>query len=288
MAGFTRQSIFTEGDTITDVQHNSEYNQLVGAFNSTTGHKHDGTAAEGPVIGLIGDAGVVGPKNQVKINTGGNEVEMWINVSGTSVKQIQLSDGLLRPTTNNDVDLGSTSYKFKNAHLSGTTTSAAISTESFTLGGYTVAQILDQDALTANSATALPTQRSVKKYVDNIINGQLPVAREGVVDLTIASGEVTIDWEAGTYFKYTNTGVHTINLTNLPPIGEGLGQTILIVIEDAGNYGITLNPALGYSVVRPSANPLNELTVDGTDFLVCSMYSTDKISVVPILDMVPQ
>jgi hypothetical protein len=288
MAGYTRQSIFTEGDIITDTQHNSEYNQLVGAFNSTTGHKHDGSSGEGSVISLIGDAGQPNPKNKVYIDSNNNLIGFNVNVSGVSVEQVRLIDGIFRPTINNDVDLGSSTYKFKNAYLSGTTTSAAVSTQAFILGGYTVAQILDQDALTANSATALPTQRSVKKYVDNIVNGQLPVAREGVVDLTIVDGEVTIDWEEGTYFKYTNTGVHTINLTNLPPIGEGLGQTILVVIEDAGNYGITLNPALGYSVTRPSANPLNELTVGGTDFLVCSMYSTDKISVVPILDMVPQ
>ena len=63
MAGYTRQSSLNNGDTITALLFNNEYNQLLSAFNNTTGHKHDGTAAEGPVIGLIGDPGLTTPLN---------------------------------------------------------------------------------------------------------------------------------------------------------------------------------------------------------------------------------
>ena len=45
MAGYTRQSSFADGDTITAALFNNEYNQLVNAFNNSTGHSHDGTAA---------------------------------------------------------------------------------------------------------------------------------------------------------------------------------------------------------------------------------------------------
>ena len=57
MAGYTRQSTFADGDTITAALFNNEYNQVLNAFSNTGGHKHDGTANEGPVIGIIGDAG---------------------------------------------------------------------------------------------------------------------------------------------------------------------------------------------------------------------------------------
>ena len=50
MAGYTRQSSFADGDIITAADSNDEFNQLLSSFNNTTGHKHDGTAAEGPVI----------------------------------------------------------------------------------------------------------------------------------------------------------------------------------------------------------------------------------------------
>ena len=53
MAGYTRQSTMADGDTITAALFNNEFNQILNAFSNTSGHKHDGTAAEGPVIGLI-------------------------------------------------------------------------------------------------------------------------------------------------------------------------------------------------------------------------------------------
>ena len=58
---YTRQSSFADGDTITAALFNDEYNQLVNAFayssssSSSTGHRHDGTAAQGGNIFKIGD-----------------------------------------------------------------------------------------------------------------------------------------------------------------------------------------------------------------------------------------
>ena len=56
---YTRQSTFSDGDTITATLFNTEYNQLVSAFayavSGTTGHQHDGTAGEGGNIHTIGD-----------------------------------------------------------------------------------------------------------------------------------------------------------------------------------------------------------------------------------------
>ena len=44
---YTRQSTFTDGDVITADLFNNEYDQLLAAFAASTGHTHDGTAAEG-------------------------------------------------------------------------------------------------------------------------------------------------------------------------------------------------------------------------------------------------
>lgn len=54
MAGYTRQesgNIIT-GATIQASHLNNELNQLLAAFDSSTGHAHDGTAAEGPKLSL--------------------------------------------------------------------------------------------------------------------------------------------------------------------------------------------------------------------------------------------
>ena len=120
MAGYTRQSSFADGDIITAADSNDEFNQLLSSFSNTTGHKHDGTAAEGPVIGLIGDPGVATPLNKVVVDDTNNQVEFNIDVSGVSTEQFVVKDGVIEPTTNNDIDLGSSSKKFKDLNLAGT------------------------------------------------------------------------------------------------------------------------------------------------------------------------
>ena len=67
MAGYTRQSTYTDSDIIQAADSNDEFDQLLAAFHNATGHKHNGTAGEGPVIGLIGDPGVVTPLNKVVV-----------------------------------------------------------------------------------------------------------------------------------------------------------------------------------------------------------------------------
>ena len=60
-ATYTRQSTFTDGDTITAAHSNDEFNQLVNAFAASTGHTHDGTTAEGgPITKLLGTAITIG------------------------------------------------------------------------------------------------------------------------------------------------------------------------------------------------------------------------------------
>ena len=49
-ATYTRQSSYTDGDVITAAHTNDEFNQLLAAFASSTGHTHDGTSAEGGAI----------------------------------------------------------------------------------------------------------------------------------------------------------------------------------------------------------------------------------------------
>jgi hypothetical protein len=55
-ATYTRQSSYTDGDVITAAHTNDEFNQLLAAFASSTGHTHDGTTAEGgPITKLLGN-----------------------------------------------------------------------------------------------------------------------------------------------------------------------------------------------------------------------------------------
>jgi len=60
-ATYTRQSSYTDGDTITAAHTNDEFNQLLAAFAASTGHTHDGTANEGgPITSLLGTSITIG------------------------------------------------------------------------------------------------------------------------------------------------------------------------------------------------------------------------------------
>jgi len=127
MAGYIRQSSFSDGDTITAALFNNEYNQLLNAFSNTSGHAHDGTTAEGPVIGLIGDAGETSPNNKVLIDTTNNFIEFYVEVSSAPVQQLYISDGAIIPVTDSDVDLGTTSLRFKDTYTDTVTTTGNVS-----------------------------------------------------------------------------------------------------------------------------------------------------------------
>ena len=168
MAGYTRQSTFADGDTITAALFNNEYNQLLNAFSNTGGHKHDGTANEGPVIGLIGDAGETSPNNKVLIDTTNNYIEFYVEVSSAPVQQLYIADGAIVPVTDNDIDLGTSSLQFKDLYINGTA-----NIDSLVLAtGSTVTAVLDEDDLSSDSATSLVTQQSVKAYIDAQVTAQ--------------------------------------------------------------------------------------------------------------------
>ena len=185
MAGYIRQSTYTDGDVIDASDSNNEYDQLVAAFNNTSGHKHDGTAAEGPVIGLIGDPGVATPKNKVVVDDTNNQVEVSIDVSGTSTEQFVVKDGVIEPTTDNDIDLGSNSKQFKNAYINGTANIDALVADTADINGGTV------DAVTLGTNSAV-----TEAQVDNLnLNGNAITSTNtnGNIDLTPAgTGEVNI------------------------------------------------------------------------------------------------
>ena len=199
MAGYTRQSTFTDGDVITAAHSNNEFDQVLAAFVNTTGHKHDGTAAEGPVIGLIGDPGVATPLNKVVIDNPNNQIEFSVDVSSSSVEQLVIKDGVIEPSTTNDIDLGASSKQFKDLHLDGTANIDSLVLSS----GATVTAILDEDNMASDSATSLATQQSIKAYVDTQLTAE---------DLDFqadSGGALSIDLDSETLTFTGGTGIDT-------------------------------------------------------------------------------
>jgi len=231
MAGYTRQSTFADGDTITAALFNNEYNQLLNAFNSLTGHKHDGTTGEGAVIALIGDTGVATPLNKVLIDTTNDHIEFWIDVSSTSVQQLYIADGAIIPVTDSDIDLGTTSLRFKDTYTDTVTTTGNVSiggdltvTGSATISGnltfgdadtdsINLAAEIDSDIIPNTDGTydlGSATKEWQDLYIDGTANidslvadtadingGTIDGATIATSDITVGSGK-TLDVSSGT------------------------------------------------------------------------------------------
>jgi len=175
MAGYVRQSTYTDGDVITAAQSNNEFNQLLAAFVNTTGHKHDGTAAEGPVIGLIGDPGVATPLNKVVVSDTNNRIGVFVDVGSSSTEQIRFQDGAILPVTDNDIDLGASGTEFKDLFIDGTANIDALIADTADINGGTI----DGVTIGGASAGAVTTSSLVATTAD--ING-------GTVDGVVIGG----------------------------------------------------------------------------------------------------
>ena len=109
MAGYTRQAAanITTGSVIDADDFNDEYNQIQSAFNASTGHTHDGTAAEGAAIETIGPS-----------------------------QDVVATASVLRPKTTNTIDLGTTALQYKDAFFDGTVKTDSLTVdENVTIAG---------------------------------------------------------------------------------------------------------------------------------------------------------
>ena len=197
MAGYVRQSSAEIVDTLTidAVDLNNEFDALVSAFVNTTGHKHDGTAANGPVIGLIGDANLATPLNKILTDTANAELEFYINVGAAATEQFKVSDGLIVPSVNNDIDLGTTALKFKDAFFDGTVT-----LDGLVVSGSTAITSIDTDLTTvsANDDT-LASAKAIKAAIAAIPEGDLTsiVAGSGLTGTDLSGPIPTLNVISG-------------------------------------------------------------------------------------------
>jgi len=226
--GYTRNDTINniaDGNIINAADFDGEYDAIEAAFNSSTGHSHDGTSGEGGPITVLGPA------------------QDFI-ASTTDIK----------PKTTNTLDIGTNALKFKDLYLSGsanlgivdidagaidgttigastpaagTFTNLTANTDLTLASGATVTAILDEDNLVSDSDTSLATQQSIKAYVD----GQIAGANE--LSEILANGNTT----AGT----------GIDLIDNDKIRFGTGNDLEIfhdasdsIINDAGTGSLKL------------------------------------------------
>jgi hypothetical protein len=181
MAGYSaRQSTFTTGDTITAAHSNNEFNQLLAAFNASTGHTHDGTAGDGGPVKAIRDSSNF---NRVLIDDSNNHLEFYVNVSSASVQQFRLEDGAIVPITNNDIDLGTSSLQFKDAFFDGTVT-----LDGLTFGAVALTSVDTDLSSVSGSDDTLASAKAIKAYVDAQIQTEDTLVELNDTNISTPSG----------------------------------------------------------------------------------------------------
>ena len=286
MAGYTRQSSFTDGDVITAAHSNDEFNQILAAFVNTSGHKHDGTAAEGPVIGLIGDPGVATPLNKVVVDNTNNRVGVFVDAggAGATVEQVRFQDGAILPVTNNDVDLGSSSVKFKELHLAGAANIAGTMTLS---GNVIVSGTLGADLIPDGDNTRDIGSTSAE-WKDLFIDGTAHLDAINfngtLISATAAEINILDGVTASTSELNIMDGV-TATTSELNIMDGVTATTAEINLMDGGTSAGTTAVAGGDGIVTNDGGTMRQTTVDTFDTYLSQTTKTltNKTLTTPVI-----
>ncbi len=230
-ATYTRQSSYTDGDIITAAHTNDEFNQLLAAFAASTGHTHDGTTAEGgPITKMLGTSLTLGDgtaATDITVTFDGESndgVLKWMededyfefsdDILIASTEKLQFrdtaiyinssADGQLDIVADTEVQIAATTIDINgDADVSGTLTYGSLSD-----GSITITAFVDEDNMASDSATLVPTQQSVKAYVDAQVTAQ---------DLDFqadSGGALNIDLDSETLTLTGGTGIDTSGSSN--------------------------------------------------------------------------
>ena len=287
---YTRQSSYTDGDVITAAHTNDEFNQLLAAFASSSGHTHDGTTAEGgPITKLLGNtltfgAGTAG--TDITITFDGETADgvlLWkededyfefsddILIASTEKLQFRdtaiyinsSTDGQLDLVADTEIQLAATTIDINgNVDISGTLTigSAGISeTELEVLDGLTVTttevNILDGDT-SASSVTVADADRVV-------LNDGGTMKQVAVTDLS-----AYFDDEITAMPNLVTTAATTVGALNSGSITSGFGTI------DTGSSTITTT-----GLITGGSLDIDDVVINGT-----TIGHTDDTDLITLAD----
>jgi cytoskeletal protein CcmA (bactofilin family) len=261
---YTRQSSFSDGDTITAALFNNEYNQLVNVFAyssssaSSTGHRHDGSAGQGGNIFKIGDLDFL---NKIEVDSTNNRLGFYVEVSSSAVEQIRVQDGALVPVTDSDVDIGTSSLYFKDAFIDSITTTGNVS-----VGGN-----LDVTGTIDFSDSAITNVGSIQ--LDSIAgdaDSNTSITFSGSDVITIAAGgDNQVTFTNGAIVPSTDNDIDlgTSSVEFKDAFFDGTVTTDALVADTADINGGTVDGAV---IGGSSAAAITGTTITGTSFVIGS------------------
>ena len=234
MAGYTRQSAasIVNGSAITAPPLNAEFTQLVAALAASTGHKHDGTTAEGGYVPLIADSDA---KNKIVADQTNNRFGVFVEVSTSPVEQVRFQDGAIIPVTDSDIDLGGSTLEFKDLYIDGT---AHIDTLDVDINAAVAG------TLTVTGVTALNGGLTMDSNKFTVADTSGNVATAGtmtVTGVTALNGGLTMD-------------------TNKFTVADTSGD-----VATAGTLAVTGTSAFTGAVTADGGVSIDNITIDGTE-----------------------
>ena len=149
------------------------------------------------------------------------------------------------------------------------TTTGTVNFGSLADGTITITAFVDEDDMSSNSATLVPTQQSVKAYVDSQVTAQ-------DLDATTDSGTIAIDLDSETLTIAGGEGIDT----------SATGNTITIAGEDAStsNKGVASFASADFSVssgavsIKSGGVSNDQLAGSIADSKLSTITTADKVS----------
>ena len=179
----------------------------------------------------------------------------YIGVSDSAVSQLILADGVLKPTSDNDIDLGTGSLEFKDAYFDGTVTTDAL-----------VADTADINAGTIDGVTLGTNSPITNAVIDDVaINGK-------VITMTGSSGDtaaLTVGANGTLAITTVDTAAAAANMT-LTADGtfEAIGTTVTL---DSGG-AINLEPAAGSAILLDGTISVDAGVVTGATSITSTAF----------------
>ena len=214
MTGYVRQSAadIVPTGVVRAAPINNELNTLRDAFTTAGGHKHDGTAAEGHPVPVIGDSDLL---NKIATDTGNNRHGVFVEVAAAAVEQVRFQDGVIVPVTDNDIDLGTSALEFKDLYIDGTANIDSLVADTADINGGTIDAAIIGGAtpaaatvtnLTVNTAATIASADINAGTIDGAVIGG--ASAQAITGTTITS---TVGFVGGLTGNVTgNTaGTHT-------------------------------------------------------------------------------